>query len=174
MSVTIHNAATGNPTQVTVYADGDGSTIHDVAPSVFGYVEEAVSTAINIAAALTQQPELYLAAAAAIDGAQAGQAFSQGRVLQGVLSLAQAVAAGVNVAGYASTGQVISAAAEGVGNAAGLRIYQGGQAQALLKSISTALTSAGVATTVASLWVRTGTSYVPFHGKVVQGWKTIR
>lgn len=51
LSVPINNAATGNPTQITVYANGSASRIHDVAPGVWWYVEDAVSTAVNIAAA---------------------------------------------------------------------------------------------------------------------------
>jgi len=82
LSVTIHNAKTGNPTQITVFAAGDGSAIHDVAPSVFGYIESAISTVVAIAAVVTGQYYLYLAAAA-IDAAEAGQAFSNGRTCRG-------------------------------------------------------------------------------------------
>ena len=117
-----------------MYADGDGSTIHDVAPSVFGYVEAAVSTLVDIAAVVTGQPYLYYAAAA-IDGAEAGQAFSNGQDVQGLLSLAEAVSAGITggTGGTVPLGttptvpptslqvaaQVVDVAAEGVGGVYG-------------------------------------------------------
>ncbi|WP_428488422.1 beta strand repeat-containing protein [Rhodopila sp.] len=186
MTVTINNAATGHPTQITVYADGDGSTIHDVAPSIGGYLESAVSIALNVAAAVSGQAYLYFAAAA-LDAAKAGQDFSNGQDLQAVLSLAQAVAAGITgAAGTLTTAgtltppltaQIITAAAQDVGGvygivqsaengnaagilagaledaaaaATGIGLYDGGQTQAMLQSISTVLTTAGLATTVAS------------------------
>jgi hypothetical protein len=37
--VTIHNAETGNPTQITVYAAATGSTTHDVAPGLGRIIE---------------------------------------------------------------------------------------------------------------------------------------
>jgi hypothetical protein len=134
MEVTINNAATGNPTQITVFADGDGSTIHDVAPSIGGYIEEAVSTLVDIAAVVSGQYYLYLAAAG-IDAIEAGQAFSSGEDVQGLLSLAEAVSAGISGGtggttplGTTSTvspttlqtaAQVINVAAEGVGGVYG-------------------------------------------------------
>ena len=142
MSITIHNTQTGNPTQITVFANGGGSAIHDVAPSVFGYIESAVSIALNIAAVVTGQAYLYFAAAA-IDAAQAGQDFSNGQDLAGILSLAQAVGAGIGGAAGISAGgsvattpiatQVINAAAQGVGGVYGVvRSAQSGNAAGLL------------------------------------------
>ena len=129
MSINIHNPQTGNPTQITVFANGGSSAIHDVAPSVFGFIESAVSIALNIAAVVTGQAYLYFAAAA-IDAAQAGQAFSNGQDLQGILSLAQAVGAGIGgAAGIGAGGsvattpiatQVINAAVQGVGGVYGV------------------------------------------------------
>ena len=55
LSVTINNAVTGNPTQITVFATGDGSSIHDVAPSVFSSVESVVFIVVDIAAVVTGQ-----------------------------------------------------------------------------------------------------------------------
>jgi pimeloyl-ACP methyl ester carboxylesterase len=176
MSVTINNAATGNPTQITVYADGDGSSIHDVAPSIGSYVESAASIIINTLAVIFPETGLPFLALA-LDSAEAGQAFSNGEDVQGILSLAQAVGMGASGFGYTQTAQIISAASQGVGGvygivqsaetgnaagivagaleaaaagAAGIGLYEGGQTQAMLQSISTALTTAGVATTVAS------------------------
>ena len=73
--------------------------------------------------------------------------------------------------GATQTAQIVSAAAQGVGNgnatgvlagaleaaaagAAGIGLYNDGQTQAMLQSISTALTTAGVATAVASDFAR--------------------
>ena len=101
------------------------------------------------------------------DNVQAEQAFSGGENVQAILSLAQAVGMRANGFGAAQTAQIVSAAAQGVGNgnatgvlagaleaaaagAAGIGLYNDGQTQAMLQSISTALTTAGVATAVAS------------------------
>ncbi len=83
----------GVPTQITVYTNG-GCTVHSLNGGITGYIEEAVSTLVSIAAVVTGQYYLYLAAAA-IDTAQAGQAFANGQDLAGVLSLAEAVSAGI-------------------------------------------------------------------------------
>jgi hypothetical protein len=127
MSVTIHNASTGNPTQITVFAAADGSTIHDVAPGIFSTIEGAISIVLDIAAAATGQDYLYYAAAV-VDAARAGQDFSQGQDLAGILSLAQAVAAGITAAAGGTsattpappTAQILNAAAQGVGGVYGI------------------------------------------------------
>lgn len=119
MSVLIANPVKGNPTQITVYASGYGSSIHDTSPNPWTYVEEAISTVVNIAAVVTAQPEL-LAVAAAIDAAQAGQAFSNGQDVQGVLDLLQA---GGFAAGSLQLGQlqtVLALAAQGAGGIYGV------------------------------------------------------
>ncbi len=176
MSVTIHNAATGNPTQITVYADGDGSTIHDVAPSIGGYLEAAASIVLNVAAVAFPETGLPFLAAA-VDAAQAGQAFSNGEDVQGILSLAQAVGMGANGFGATQTAQIIAAASQGVGGvygvvtsaengnaagilagaleaaaagATGIGLYESGQTQTTLNAIAVGLGTAGVATAVAS------------------------
>jgi hypothetical protein len=94
MEVTINNASTGNPTQITVFADGDGSTIHDVAPNVFGEVLGAISTVVNVAALVTGNAYLYYAAAA-LDAANAGEDFSNGQDVSAILSTAAAISAGI-------------------------------------------------------------------------------
>jgi hypothetical protein len=179
MSVTINNPYTGNPTQVTVYAGG-GHSVHDYAPSVVNYVESAIGVLVNIAAIYFQQPEFYWAAAA-VDAAEAGQDFSNGEDLQGILSVAQALSAGITAGAGGTVGgvappvsaQVINVASEAVGGvygivqsaengngagilagaledaaaaAAGIGIYQGGNAQQTLNLVSTALGAASVAT----------------------------
>ena len=160
MSVTIKNAATGNPTQITVYANGSGSSIHDVAPSVLSYVESAVSTVVDIAAVVTGQYYLYYAAAA-IDAAEAGQAFSNGQDLAGILSLAQALSAGITGGtggtvplGTTSTvpltdaqvaARVISVAAQGVGGVYG--VVQSAQNGNALGILAGALEAAAAAAT---------------------------
>ena len=175
LSVTINNAVTGNPTQITVYAAGDGNAIHDIDPGIGGYIESAFSTVINILAVVFPETGLPFLAAA-VDGAQAGQAFANGEDIQGVLSLAQAVGMGATGFGDLPTGQIISAAAQGVGGvygvvrsaetgdaagiiagaleaaaagATGIGIYEEGQTQATLNAIAAGLGTAGVATAVA-------------------------
>ena len=183
ITVTIANPVAGNPTQVTVYAGGGGS-IHDTTPGIGTYIESVISLGLNIAAAVSGQAYLYFAAAAA-DAAQSGQAFANGQDLQGLLTLAQAVAAGITAdAGGTTPGtlppvpaQVLNAAAQGVGGlygvvksaqtgnavgmlaaaleaaaagAAGIGIYNGGQTQNMLNTVSAALGSAGIATNMAS------------------------
>ncbi len=86
-------SSNGTPTQVTVYTNGT-CTIHSLNGGITGYIEEAVSTLVSIAAVVTGQWYLYYAAAA-IDAAQAGQAFANGQDLAGILSLAEAVSAGI-------------------------------------------------------------------------------
>jgi len=104
-----------------------------VAGAVLG--ESAISTVVDIAAVVTGQYYLYLAAAA-IDAAEAGQAFSNGQDVQGLISLAEAVSAGISGAtggtvplGTVSTAplttaqvtaQVINTAAQGVGGVYGV------------------------------------------------------
>jgi hypothetical protein len=119
MSVTINNAATGNPTQITVYAAGNGSAIHDIAPGIGGYIESAFSTILNIAAVVFPETGLPFLAAA-VDAAEAGQAFSNGEDVQGILNLAQAVGMGANGFGYTQTAQIISAASQGAGGVYGI------------------------------------------------------
>ena len=175
LSVTINNAVTGNPTQITVYAAGDGNAIHDIDPGIGGYIESAFSTVINILAVVFPETGLPFLAAA-VDAAQAGQAFSNGEDVQGVLSLAQAVGMGASGFGFTQTGQIISAATQGVGvvhgvvrsaetgdaagiiagaleaaaaGATGIGIYEEGQTQATLNAIAAGLGTAGVATAVA-------------------------
>ena len=149
-SVTIHNDSTGNLTQITVYAAGDGSTIHDIAPSALSAIEPIVSTILNIAATVTGQYYLYIAAAA-LDAVQAGQAFSQGQDLAGILSLAEAVSAGIlggtggttplgttpvpDLTIAQQTAQVINLAAEGVGGVYGVvKSAQNGNGVGILAS----------------------------------------
>jgi len=86
-------SSNGTPTQITVYTNGT-CTIHSLNGGITGYIEEAVSTLVSIAAVVTGQWYLYYAAAA-IDAAQAGQAFANGQDLAGILSLAEAVSAGI-------------------------------------------------------------------------------
>lgn len=126
MTVTIHNDATGNPTQITVFTGG-GSSIHDVAPNVFQEVLSGISTVVSIAAVLSGNVYVYFAAAA-LDAAEAGEDFSESQILPGILSLAQAVAAGIT-AGAGGTSlttpppvaaQVINAAVQGVGGVYGV------------------------------------------------------
>ena len=125
LTVTIANPVAGNPTQVTAYAGGGGS-IHDTTPGIGTYVESVISLGLNIAAAVSGQAYLYFAAAA-VDAARSGQAFSNGQDLQGLLTLAQAVAAGITGgAGGTAPGtpapvpaQVLNAAAQGVGGVYG-------------------------------------------------------
>ena len=183
ITVTIANPVAGNPTQVTAYAGGGGS-IHDTTPGIGTYIESVISLGLNIAAAVSGQAYLYFAAAA-VDATQSGQAFANGQDLQGLLTLAQAVAAGITAdAGGTPPGtlppvpaQVLNAAAQGVGGvygavqsaqtgnaagmlagaleaaaagAAGIGIYNGGQTQNMLNTVSAALGSAGIATNMAS------------------------
>ena len=125
LTVTIANPVAGNPTHVTAYAGGGGS-IHDTTPGIGTYIESVISLGLNIAAAVSGQAYLYFAAAA-VDAARSGQAFSNGQDLQGLLTLAQAVAAGITGgAGGTAPGtpapvpaQVLNAAAQGVGGVYG-------------------------------------------------------
>ena len=184
MTVTINNAATGNPTQITVYANGDGSTIHDVAPNVFGEVLGAISTVVSVAALVTGNAYLYYAAAA-LDAANAGEDFSNGQDVSAILSTAAAISAGITGGAGGTPGttpppvsaQIINAAVQGVGGvygvvqsaetgngvgilagaleaaaaaASGIGMYEGGQTQAMLNSVATALGTIGLATNVGS------------------------
>ncbi len=109
MSVTINNTIEHCQTQITVYANGSGGRIHDIASSPWTIVEQVVSTVVNVAAVFF--PALA-PVAVAIDAAQAGQAFANGQDIQGLLSLAQAVGAGLGAAAGA-IGDSAALAAEG-------------------------------------------------------------
>ena len=109
-------------------------------PGVGTYIESVISLGLNIAAAVSGQAYLYFAAAA-VDAARSGQAFSNGQDLQGVLALAQAVAAGITGgAGGTAPGtpapvpaQVLNAAAQGVGGVYGaVQSAQNGNATGIL------------------------------------------
>ena len=184
MTVTIHNAQTGNPTQITVYANGNGSRIHDVAPNVFGQVLGIISTLVNVAAVVSGNAYLYYAAAA-LDAANAGEDFSNGQDVSAILSTAAAISAGITGAAGGTLGttpppvsaQIINAAVQGVGGvygvvqsaqtgnwagilagaleaaaaaASGIGMYEGGQTQAMLNAVATALGTIGLATNVSS------------------------
>ncbi len=173
---TINNAQTGNPTQITVYAAADGSKVHDVSGSIFGLIESALGAILNVAAVFFPESGLPFLAAA-LDTAEAGQAFSNGEDVQGILSLAQALGMGASGLGYTQTAQIVAAATQGVGgvygivqsaqngnaagilagaleaaaaSATGIGIYEGGQTQQTLNALAAALGTAGVATAVAN------------------------
>ena len=142
-TVTINNAATGNPTQITVYAAGNGGKVHDISGGIGSIFGSIASIVVNIAAAVFPETGLpYLAAA--LDAASAGQDFSNGQDLQGVLNLAEAVANGITGAVGApspgsapttlqATAQVITTASQAVGGVYGIvQSAQSGNAAGIL------------------------------------------
>ena len=136
----------GHQTQITVFANTldpfGGATYHDVDPGILGILETVGVVIINVAGvAFPGSPFTY--AAIAVDLAEAGKAFSNGQILQGVLSLAAAAGIGSEVLGYTNTSQVINIAAEGVGGVYGaVQSAQNGDALGVVAGVLEAAAAA--------------------------------
>ena len=117
-SITQKISIAGHETKITVNPDTTdpygNATFHDIDPGVLGIVETVGVAILNIAAAIAPESGLPFAAAAA-DAAVAGEDFANGKVLDGILSLASAAGAVAGATGFTATQQVINEAAEGVG-----------------------------------------------------------
>ena len=115
----------GHETEVTVYptntdADlGGTATFHDIDPGIGGIAEAFGVAILNVAAAVFPETGLPYAAAA-VDAAEAGKDFSQGQVIEGLLSLAAAAGGVEGAVGDTEVQQIVNTAAEGVGGVYGL------------------------------------------------------
>lgn len=141
-SVTINNSYEDCQTQVTVYANGSGGTIHDIDNSnPWTYVEEVASTILNVVAVFV--PALA-PLAMAVDAAEAGQDFANGKDLQGILSLAQAVGAGLAGAAGAIQAAALATAGEGeaIGAADAASVLQGMELSQSLQTAAQAVSAA--------------------------------
>ena len=110
----------GHDTTVTVFSNTNdpfgGAIFHDIDPGPLPVLESIGVAILNIAGHL--YPPLA-PVAAAVDVAEAAKDFSQGQIIQGILSLAAAAGISANLVGATALAQVISTASAGVGGVYG-------------------------------------------------------
>ena len=124
-TVTAKTQSQGHEVDVTVYANsgeanGPPVRFHNVDPGILGILEQVGVVLINAAAIAFPETGVLVVAAAAVDAAEAGKAFANGQVIQGILDLAAAAGGAAGGVGAVDVGKYIAIASEALGGVYGV------------------------------------------------------